>query len=138
MFRSKKFIIIAVLVAVAIAGCIGGVAIAQTEEEDTQAETIYDKVTAVLNANGVEITSDQLKDAFIEVRNQERTAAIEKILDKLVENGKIEQEEADEYLQWWSDRPDTFDSLGLRGRIGIRGMHRIQIFRGLCAPEAEE
>jgi hypothetical protein len=138
MFRSKKFIIIAVLLAVAIAGCIGGVAIAQTEEEETQTETIYDKVTAVLNANGVEITSDQLKDAFNEVKSQQRTAAIEKILDKLVENDKISQEEADEYSQWWSEKPETLDGLGLRGRIGLRGMHRIQMFRGLCAPEAEE
>jgi hypothetical protein len=138
MFRSKKFIIIAVLLAVAIAGCIGGVAIAQTEEEETQTETIYDKVTAVLNANGIEITSDQLKDAFNEVKSQQRTAAIEKILDKLVENDKISQEEADEYSQWWSEKPETLDGLGLRGRIGLRGMHRIQMFRGLCAPEAEE
>ena len=138
MFRSKKFIIISVLLAIAVAGGIGGVAIAQTEDEETERETIYDRVTAVLVADGVIITSDQLKDAFDEVRRQQNSAAIEKMLDRLVENDRITQGEADEYLQWWSEKPEGLDGFGLRGRMKFRAMHRIRGFGGFCDPEAEE
>lgn len=140
MFRSKKFIIAASLVAVAVAGCIGGVAIADDGESDEiQTDTILDKVTAVLVADGVNITSEQLKNAFTEVRSQQRTEAVERLLARLVENGDITQEEAAEYSQWWSEKPETLDGFGLRGRIGgIRAFNRTRICSGLCAPETVE
>lgn len=120
MWRSKKFIIIALVAIVVLAGSIGGIALAQTEEEEeTQTETIFDKVAAVLVEDGVNITSEQLKDAFAEVQRDMRNQAVEKFLDKLVEEEMLTQGEADEYLQWWGERPDSFDGFGLRERFGF-------------------
>jgi len=136
MFRSKKFIIIAVLLALVVAGTVGGIALAQTEDGDeNQVETIFDKVTAVLNEKGIDITSEQLEDAFAEVRRDVRNQAVEKFLDKLVEEDKITQAEADEYLGWWAERPDTLNGFGFKGRIGfggMRGLHRMRVFGFFC------
>lgn len=141
MWRSKKFIIVVLVAIVVLAGSIGGIALAQTEdEEETQTETIFDKVAAVLVEDGVNITSEQLEDAFAEVQQDMRNQAVEKFLDKLVEEEIIAQEEADAYLNWWSERPDILNGFDFKGRFGfgfggIRGMHRIPGFGFRCAPE---
>lgn len=136
MWRSKKFIIIVLLATiVALAGTMGGIALAQENGDDSQPETIFDRVTAVLVDEGVNITAEQLKDAFAQVQGDIRTEAMEKFLDKLVEEEKITQGEADEYLQWWGERPDVPFGFGFEGGIGFRGMHRMRGFGGLCLPE---
>jgi hypothetical protein len=142
MWRNKKFIIIALVAIVVLAGSIGGIALAQTGDEgENQTEAIFDKVTAVLVEDGVNITSEQLKDAFAEVQRDMRNQAVEKFLDKLVEEDKITQSEADDYLQWWSERPEILNGFGLRERFGFGGMRfmpRIRGFGGFCLPAEPE
>jgi hypothetical protein len=46
---------------------------------------------------------------------------VENRLQKLVEEGKITQEEADEFLGWWQARPEGIP-LG-PGHRGFGGMH---------------
>ena len=139
MWRSKKFILITLLATVVLAGSIGGIALAQNgDEEEEQVETIFDKVAAVLVADGVDITSDQLKDAFTTVKKNMRTEAMEKFLDKLVEEDVITQGEADDYLEWWEAKPDISFGDGFKGRFrfggGMFGMHRMRGFGGHCMP----
>jgi len=144
MWRSKKFIFIVLAATVVLTGSIGGIALAQSEEEEEeQTETIFDKVTAVLIEDGVIITSDQLEDAFTQVQKDIRTAAMEKFMDKLVEEDVITQDEADDYLEWWSAKPDISIGPGFKGRFGFGdmkgrfrfgGMHRMGGFGGFCIP----
>ncbi len=123
MWRSKKFIIIAVLVAVAVAGSIGGIALAQTENgDDSQPKTIFDRATAILVDEGVSITSEQLKDAFTQAQRDMHTEAMETRLESLVDEGKITQGEADQYLEWWQAKPDVSIRFGLGGHGFFRGM----------------
>jgi hypothetical protein len=122
MWRSRKFIVIAVLAIVLLAGSIGVVAFAQADNGDegqpeARDAVLLDKVCEIYKQKtGVAIDSEALKDAFIQARGEMRNEALENRLDKLVEDGKITREEADEYLEWWELRPDVPVKFGFRGR----------------------
>ena len=144
MWRRKKLILIVLAATVILAGSISGIALAQTgDEEEEQVETIFDKVTAVLVADGVNITTEQLENAFTKVKSDMRAEAMEKFMDKLVEEDVITQDEADEYLEWWEAKPDISigpgfkDGFGfgdMRGRFRFGGMPRMHGFGGECFP----
>ena len=137
MWRSKKFILATVLGAVLLAGSIGGIALAQTENGDSdQPTTLFDRVTAILVDKGVDITSEQLKDAFTQAQSQMRTEALQNRLKGLVDQDKITQGEADQYLEWWQLRPDVPVGFGLRGHGGFRGMGGMRGMPGFYGPRA--
>jgi hypothetical protein len=147
MWKSKKFILVAILAAVMLAGSIGGVVLAADNGDDTEPEVKYeavlDRVLEIYEQNtGVAIDKEVLKDAFTQARSEMRTEALETWLNSLVEEGKIEQSEADAYLEWWLAKPDVslpgpfgrFGGRVLRGGMmwgGLRG------FCGPCAPAEE-
>jgi hypothetical protein len=138
MWRSKKFLIIGVLATVLIAGaCIGGVALAQDNEDDSQPtaaiNTLWDKVATILQNEGVNVTSEQLKDAFTQAGKEMQTQALQDYLKNLVTQGKITQGQADDYLKWWQAKPDVPIGFGLRGHGRLPGMGG---FRGWGGPSA--
>jgi hypothetical protein len=127
MWRSKKFIIIAVLVAVVLIGTVGGVALAQTGDEDnnsqTQQEALLDKVCAIYEQNtGTTIDAQALKDAFAQAQSEMQNESLDRFLQSLVDEGKITQEEADQYKAWLESKPD----IGIPIAAGLPGygMHR--------------
>ncbi len=110
MWRSKKFIV-AVLAAVVLVGSITGVVLAADNGEDTGAETKYeallDRVCEIYEQEtGVAIDGEVLKDAFAQAQSEIRTDAMKTWLQSLVNEGRITQDEADQYLEWWQDEPD--------------------------------
>ena len=111
MWRSKKFIIIAVLAAVVLVASIGGVALAQSGDEDnpqTQQEALLDKVCAIYEQNtGTAIDAQALKEAFAQAQSEMQGEALDKFLQNLVDEGKITQEEADQYKAWLEAKPDV-------------------------------
>jgi len=113
MWRSKKFIIVAVLTAVVLVGSIGGVVLAQTENGDdsqpkAQYEALLDKVCAIYEQNtGTAINSEELQKAFDQARNEMRAEALDNHLQNLVEQGRITQEQADQYKAWLEAKPDV-------------------------------
>jgi len=142
MWKRKKFIIIVVSVALVLVGSIAGVALAQTEtSDDSQTETLFDRVAEILVNEGVNVTSDQLKDAFTEAQSDMHIEVLQDRLQSLVQEGEITQEEADQYLEWWQAKPDVpagFEFRGLGGFGGMRGMDGMHGFGGLCAPANEQ
>lgn len=75
MWRGKKFLVIMVLAAVLLAGGIGGVALAQEEEDDAQPESqrgaLLEKVCEIYEENtGVAIDAEALKDAFVQASRE--------------------------------------------------------------------
>jgi hypothetical protein len=111
MWRSKKFIIIAVLVAVALVGSVGGVVLAQTGGGDNspqaQQQTLMDKVCAIYQQNtSVALDSAELQKAFDQARSEMRDEALDNYLKNLVDQGTITQEQADQYKAWLQARPD--------------------------------
>jgi hypothetical protein len=126
MWRSKKFIIIAVLAVVVLAGSIGGVALAQSGDENNsqppaQQQTMLDKVCTIYEQNtGVAIDSGELQKAFDQARIEMRDEALNNYLQGLVDEGKITQEQADQYKAWLESKPDVPLAPGFFGQ----GMHR--------------
>jgi hypothetical protein len=125
MWRSKKFIIITVLAAVLVGGSIGGIVLAQENEEDGPASKFgefLEKVCAIYEVNtGDDIDSEALKEAIAQAQSEMQAAAIEARLAKMVENGVIDETQAQELQEWWESRPE---GLSFAPRLGGRGMHR--------------
>ena len=79
----------------------------QQNQPSDRYQALLDRACAVYQENtGVAIDSEQLKDALQQAREQMRGEALESRLQNLVNNGKMTQEEADNYLEWWQSRPD--------------------------------
>jgi hypothetical protein len=136
MWRNKKVILSAVLAVILLLGTLGGVVLAQDDGgNETQVEdrcgVLLDKISTIYEANtGVSIDQEGLKQAFAQAHREMATAAVETHLQRLVGDGVITQEEADEYLEWWQARPDVqLGGPGLRG-LGGGGFHGAM--RGGC------
>ena len=111
MWRSKKFIVVALVAALVLVGSTAGVVLAQTgsggdsqtgvtlaSDNASQPKTLLARVAAILG-----IDQQKVEDAFTQARTEMRDEA----LQKLVDEGKITQQQADQYKKWWQSRPDT-------------------------------
>ncbi len=130
MWRKKKLVIIGVLVAaVLLVGGVAGVALAQTGSTDntTPANTLLARVATILG-----IDQQKVEDAFTQAKKEMQDEALDNYLAKLVEQGKITQEQADQYKTWWSSRPEGLAGFGFRGHGGFRGMGGMRGLGGPC------
>jgi hypothetical protein len=146
MWRKKRFIIGLVITVLALSACLGGVALAQGNDEDNASESIYARVAEKLG-----IDRQVLEDAFAEAREEMQEEALDGYLQRLVDEGIITQEQAAEYKEWRQSRPDMsgymdalrdwFESkpdvpgmFEFRSFGGSRGMGGMRGFGGLCLP----
>ena len=141
MWRSKKLIIVAVIAAVVLVGSIGGVVLAQTGNGDegqpkAQYEALLDKVCAIYEQNtGTAIDAQELQKAFIQAQSEMREAVLQNRFQYLVEEGKITQEKADQYLEWWQARPDNLLGFGFcGGNMYHFGGFNKMLMSGWCVP----
>jgi hypothetical protein len=144
MWKSKKFILVTLLTAVVLAGSIGGVALAQNGDEgDNQPEAghtaLLSRACEIYQENtGVAIDSAALKDAFAQAQGELQIEAMQSRLQNLVDEGKMTQQQADEYLNWWQSRPEDMPfKFGFGGRGGFHGMGGMRGFGGPCAPPSD-
>ncbi|MFC1937435.1 hypothetical protein ACFLWY_02600 [Chloroflexota bacterium] len=130
MWRSKKLIVGVVLAAVLLAGSMGGVALAQTENgDDSQPETLMARVAEKLGIN-----QQDLEDAFAQAKSEMQTEAMQNRLQDMIDQGVITQEEADQYQEWRQAKPDIPARFGFKGHGGFRCMGEPRGFGKLCAP----
>ncbi len=114
--RKHKWFIPVVLSIVLIGGITGGVMVAADDGSNTvdqqsqladRYQQLLDRACAIYQENtGTTIDSEQFKAALKQAQGELREEALESRLQDLVENGKLTQEEADNYLEWWQSRPD--------------------------------
>jgi len=112
MWRSKKFIIAMVLAAIVTVGSIGGIALAadngEASQPQAQQEALLDKVCEIYEQNtGTAIDVQALQDAFAQAQSEMQSEALNNYLQNLVDQGKITQEQADQYKAWLESRPDV-------------------------------
>jgi hypothetical protein len=147
MWRSKKFLLVTVLAAVVLLGSLGGVAFAQTGNSDNstqpaaQHQALLAKVCAIYEQNtGVAINSDELQKAFDQARSETMAEARDKYLQSLVDQGKITQEQADQYKAWLESKPTVpilapgFSGHDMHPGFGGHGGG----FPGWCGPQPTE
>jgi hypothetical protein len=153
MRRSRKILLIVVLAVLVIGGTLGGVAIANADEQNTTTTTtiatsnqtdsrlsaLFDKVAEIYQNNtGVAIDSQELAKAFKQAGEATLSDRLSSYLDKLVQQGKITQEQADQFKQWWNSKPDIGLNPDINGGMHFGRMGRIGgMFRDRCLPRVD-
>ncbi len=114
MWKRKKFII-PLVVAGVLAGSLAGAAFAQEGDEvgPPPGGTLIERLAEKLG-----IEQSEIETAFAEVRSEMRNSR----LQELVEQGRLTQEEADQFNEWWQARPEM-ELAGLCARLGGPGGH---------------
>jgi hypothetical protein len=114
MHLSKRFLIIGGVCVLVLAGTIGGVAAANaadggaTQTPEKAFTTMMDKVAVIYEQNtGTAIDAAELQKAFEQAGTTLVSDKIDAVLKKLVEDGKLTQEQADQWKAWWESRPST-------------------------------
>jgi hypothetical protein len=144
LFKGKKFIIAAVLVAVVLTATIGGVALANSGDDDTpprlaQTELMAKVAELYQQKTGTTLDTDALEEAFIEAREELGLQNRERLRQRLEDRAAITQEKLDELKEWLEARPDVLsdefkDWLESRPDIGRFGPRHGLGF-GWCLPD---
>ena len=117
----RRWLGIALITGVLAVGITGGTVLAQGDgtEGDSPVQSFASRVAGILG-----LDETQVQDAITQARGEMRDEAVLRKLDRLVEMGRLTQEQADEYLEWYQSRPEgIFPGSGLRG-FGGHGFHR--------------
>lgn len=114
MKPTKKLLLIGTLCVVVLAGTLGGFAIASADDEDTTNATqvtqtdLMEKVAEIYEQNtGTAIDPTELQNAFAEAGAVIRDERQDQFFQNLVDEGIINQEQADEWKAWLDARPDN-------------------------------
>jgi len=122
MWKSKRFVIIAVILAVVLVGGIAGIAIAQTRSSTTTPTAASTQTLAARVAKILGIDQAKVQSAFDQARKDMANDALDARLKALVASGKITQQQADQYRSWWQSRPNVnIPGPGPMGRFGKMG-----------------
>jgi hypothetical protein len=103
MWKSKKFIVLSsVLAVVLLFGATAGIALAQggTDTKPGPREALLSKVAQILG-----IPQDKLVEAFKKAGAEQRDLNLKGWLDKLLKDGKITQQQIDQFKAWLAAKP---------------------------------
>jgi hypothetical protein len=117
MWKTRKFIIVAVLIAVVLVATVTGVAMAQDGQGVGPRQTLLNRVAELLGIDQAKLQA-AFKQALGEQREtlkQKGAAALDKGLDKLVKDGKITQAQADAFEAWLKSKPADIPNIGIKG-----------------------
>ena len=126
MWKTKKFIIAAVLIAVVLVAGTVGVALAQGPQDNPgPRQNIMARVAQILG-----ISQQDLENAFKQAASEQKEAAMDARFDKLVADGKISAEDAAKLKEWQSKKPDM---PGIGGRLIMGGEKADALLQKLLA-----
>ena len=134
MWSTKKFIIAMALAAVLAIASVGGVVLAQENEDEAgsqpeaQRAALLERICEIYEDNtGTAIDAEELQAAFAEAQSEMREAAMEARLTEMVENGVIDETQAQELQDWWESRPEDlpfgFGLMAAGGKGPCGGFH---------------
>jgi hypothetical protein len=107
MWKSKKFIVVAALVAVVLVGSTGVVLAQDGNKGVGSRQALLARVAQILGT-----TQQKLEDAFKTAMTEQRDVNMDNRLKKLVTDGKITQKQADAYKAWLKARPAGVPMIG--------------------------
>jgi hypothetical protein len=135
MPKKRKMVIISALAAAVIltVGLVGGIAYADSSTSTDSAAknpqmVLADKVASILGLDASEVEA-----AFTQAQKEIKAERLDNQLQKLVDDGKISQDEAAQYKTWLESRPDI-DIPGLDSGRGGRGGHGGMMGPGMGTP----
>ena len=108
MLTKRKIIVLAITGVIA-ALITGGAVLAQEggSEEDPSRQSLASRVTTILNLeDGVDLEVGVVQDAFTQARRDIKDERFEMKLQWLLDQGRLDQEQADELRNWYESRPD--------------------------------
>ena len=106
MSKKVKTLISVLLVALLLTVGATATVMAEGEEETTPPPEVSEKGLLERVADILEIDTEALIDAFEQARQEMCEDAFTSHINQAVEEGLITQEQADEILEWWLQRPD--------------------------------
>ena len=127
----KRWLIVALMVGVLAVGVTGATVLAQSSGGNGggPVKGLVSRVAQILG-----LDDQQVQDAFDQARMEMRDEAVRTKLDGLVEAGRLTQEQADEYYDWYQDMPSGLDRLFRRSGFGgghqFHGRKHIRPWRG--------
>jgi hypothetical protein len=115
---------------VALAVFTGGAVMAQENPEGTGVvQSFASRVAAILGLNETDV-----QNAMEQARTEMHEEATRSRLDSMVEQGRLTQQQADQYYDWLQSRPEGVQGLGGRG-FGLEfGGHGQRHGRGMKGP----
>ena len=148
MWLKKKFILIGLLTLMVLGGTLGGIAVAQANDNGsnivnqadntTRISALLAKVATIYQQNtGEAINADELAKAFTQAMKETFNDAMNNYLDKLVENGKITQDEANQFEAWLDAKPDINIGPILKGQFNGMMGRMGGMFRNRIAPDTD-
>ena len=117
--KKLRIIVPLSIAVVAVAIISFSIALAQGNEgSDSNASKLATKVAEILGLDTT-VVDHAIKQAREELRDE----AIQNKVNALVENGKLTQEQADEYLNWIQSKPEGIPAIGKQS-FGKMGHHK--------------
>ena len=127
---SRRKITLLVLAVVMAIGLTGSIVWAQTDGNGgtptptPTADTTTGKSFVARVAEILELEESTVQDAFTQAKRQQIDEAYRGRLDKMVERGRLTEDEANEQFSWFEERPDSAVERSKSGRNDGRGIHR--------------
>jgi hypothetical protein len=127
----RRWLVVSVAVAALAVLVVGGAVFAAgnrdngtgAEEWQESKEEFINRVAEILGKNPAEVES-AIEQAQKEQQDQVINDYINDYIDKLVENGRLTQAEADELKAWVAERPDAVSKLAQGFGFGLGGEFR--------------
>jgi len=107
--KKKTGIISIIAVAALLISTIVGIAVYADDGDSSTKNPQSALMAKVAEILGVD--QDDLENAFTQAREELRDEAVQDRLDKLVENGVLTEEEAQEYADWLDERPEDLPAI---------------------------
>ena len=120
----KKWLFVPMLAGMLVLAVAGSTAFAQSESggEGSPLSSLAGRVASILGLDEATV-----QDALDQARQELQDEAVQAKVDSLVEQGRITQEQADEYYEWYQARPEGLSHFRSGGRgfgkFGHHGWH---------------
>lgn len=114
MSKRAKFLVALSLVVLLVSATIGTALAQEPTQEKPPVPTMKKLFTRVAEILGIE--EQKLIDAFVQAWKELAAEAFQARLNKLVEQGRLTEEQAKQIKEWWAQRPEFLPpGLGLMG-----------------------
>ncbi len=130
MWKSKKFIVVAALIAVVLVTATTGIVLAQDGDNSTGTHpALLARVAQILGIDQQKL-EDAFKQAMSEKREQLKETFDQKV-QSLVDQGKITQKQADDFNAWLKAKPDI-------PIVGLRNLQKLVDEGKITQQQADE